>query len=82
MMLAQPTSAYRPGADLLLHFLGQFVHFFALMLRAGSTAGAACCMPQLATAIVLVVIVNGLFAFLQEHPGPTFGGLSCGTGRL
>ena len=50
-----------------LQFIGQFFHFFALMLWVAALLALLAGMPQLAVAIVLVVIVNGLFAFLQEY---------------
>ncbi len=45
----------------------QFLHFFALMLWAAAALALAAGLPQLAAAIVLVVILNGIFAFVQEH---------------
>jgi calcium-translocating P-type ATPase len=45
----------------------QFTHFFALLLWAA--AGLACLggLPELAVAIVVVILVNGVFAFVQEY---------------
>ncbi len=48
-------------------FLGQFVHFFAVMLWVAAGLAVIGGLPQLALAIVLVVIVNGVFAFVQEY---------------
>jgi magnesium-transporting ATPase (P-type) len=48
-------------------FGGQLVHFFALMLWAAAVLAFVAGMPQLGIAIVVVVIVNGLFAFAQEQ---------------
>ena len=45
----------------------QFTHFFALMLWVAAVLAAIGGMPQLAVAIVVVVIVNGLFSFAQEE---------------
>ena len=45
----------------------QFTHFFALMLWVAAVLAAVGGMPQLAVAIVVVVIVNGLFSFAQEE---------------
>jgi len=48
-------------------FLGQFVHFFAIMLWVAAGLAVVGGLPQLAVAIVAVVIVNGVFAFVQEY---------------
>ena len=48
-------------------FLGQFGHFFAIMLWVAAGLAVVGGLPQLALAIVLVVVVNGLFAFVQEY---------------
>ncbi len=45
----------------------QFVHFFAVMLWVASGLAVLAGMPQLGVAIVVVVVVNGAFAFVQEH---------------
>jgi calcium-translocating P-type ATPase len=42
-------------------------HFFAAMLWCAAALALAAGMPQLAIAIGLVVIVNGIFAFYQER---------------
>ncbi|MGB6059729.1 MAG: cation-transporting P-type ATPase [Microthrixaceae bacterium] len=47
--------------------LQQLVHFFALMLWAAAGLALLGQLPQLAIAIVAVIIVNALFAALQEH---------------
>ena len=47
--------------------VGQVIHFFALMLWVASVLAFLAGMPQLALAIALVVILNGLFAFAQEY---------------
>ena len=47
--------------------LGQFTHFFALMLWVAAVLAFVAGMPQLAVAIVVVIIVNGVFAFVQEQ---------------
>jgi len=54
-----------PSAVRLL--LGQMVHFFALLLWAAAALAWVADMPELAVAIVVVVVVNGVFAFLQEY---------------
>ncbi len=45
----------------------QFVHFFALMLWTASGLALLAGMPELSVAIVLVVVLNGVFAFAQEY---------------
>jgi magnesium-transporting ATPase (P-type) len=45
----------------------QLVHFFALLLWAGALLAWFGGMPQLSAAIVAVVLVNAVFAFVQEY---------------
>jgi magnesium-transporting ATPase (P-type) len=45
----------------------QLVHFFALMLWAAAVLAFAAGMPQLGVAIAIVVVVNAVFAFVEEH---------------
>ncbi|SDH59714.1 ATPase, P-type (transporting), HAD superfamily, subfamily IC [Lentzea fradiae] len=51
----------------LLLLAGQMVHFFALMLWAAAVLALVAGMPALAVAIVVVVVLNGVFAFAQEY---------------
>jgi magnesium-transporting ATPase (P-type) len=51
----------------LRRFAAQLVHLFALLLWAGAGLALLAGMPQLAAAIVVVVLVNAIFAFAQEH---------------
>jgi hypothetical protein len=53
--------------------LGQLTHVFALMLSVGSGPAYAAGMPQLAVAVVAVVVLNGAFAFHKRRRarGPT-----------
>lgn len=44
----------------------QFVHFFALMLWVAAGLAVIGGLPPLAVAIALVVLLNGVFAFVQE----------------
>jgi magnesium-transporting ATPase (P-type) len=44
----------------------QMGHFFALMLWAAGVLAFVAGMPQLGGAIFVVVVVNGVFAFVQE----------------
>lgn len=44
-----------------------FVHLFALLLWAGSALALVAGMPQLAWAIAAVVVINGVFSYVQEY---------------
>lgn len=62
------------GAPLALRLLGEFVHFFALILwlAAGLAFWAEASQPgqgmgTMGVAILGVIIVNGLFSFFQEY---------------
>jgi magnesium-transporting ATPase (P-type) len=58
--------APRPPSALKL-LLAQVTHFFAVLLWVASLLAFLAGTPQLALAIVAVIILNGLFAFLQEY---------------
>jgi calcium-translocating P-type ATPase len=47
--------------------VGQLTHFFARMLWAAGVLALVAGMPQLGIAIFVVIIVNGVFAFVQEQ---------------
>ncbi|WP_312880052.1 cation-translocating P-type ATPase [Actinokineospora xionganensis] len=47
--------------------VAQLVHFFALMLWVAAGLALVAGMPVLAVAIVVVVLVNGVFSFVQEY---------------
>jgi calcium-translocating P-type ATPase len=47
--------------------VGQFSHFFALMLWVAGALALVAAMPQLGIAIFVVILVNGVFAFVQEQ---------------
>ena len=47
--------------------LAQLVHFFAVMLWIAGVLAIAAGMPQLGVAIFIVIVVNGVFAFVQEY---------------
>jgi magnesium-transporting ATPase (P-type) len=47
--------------------LAQLVHFFAVMLWLAGGLAIFAGMPQLGFAIFAVILLNGLFAFLQEY---------------
>jgi len=55
----------RPPA--VWRFARQLFHFFALMLWAAAGLAVLAGMPQLSIAIAAVVVLNGTFAFIQEH---------------
>lgn len=59
-----PESPRSPAWRRLLDQLG---HFFALLLWGAAGMAALAGMPALAVAICAVVVVNALFAFLQEN---------------
>lgn len=61
-VLAEP-----PRPSELRRFLAQLIHLFALLLWAGALLALLGGMPQLAAAIVVVVLVNAGFAFVQER---------------
>jgi magnesium-transporting ATPase (P-type) len=52
-----------PWRDLI----SQMTHFFALLLWAAAGLATVARMPQLGVAIVVVILVNGIFAFVQER---------------
>ncbi|VXB45535.1 ATPase, P-type (Transporting), HAD superfamily, subfamily IC [Arthrobacter sp. 9V] len=47
--------------------LGELTHFFALMLWVAAGLAYVAGMPQLGIAIIIVVIVNGVFAHIQQE---------------
>jgi magnesium-transporting ATPase (P-type) len=55
------------GPGLARELLGQLVHFFALMLWVAALLALIGGMPVLAAAIVVVIVVNGVFSFAQEY---------------
>jgi magnesium-transporting ATPase (P-type) len=56
----------RPPSPALL-LAKQITHFFALLLWVAAGLAYLGGLPQLAVAIVVVVLVNGVFAFVQEY---------------
>ena len=56
----------RPPSPALL-LAKQMTHFFALLLWVAAGLAYLGGLPQLAVAIVIVVLVNGVFAFVQEY---------------
>ena len=55
------------GPSALRQLLAQLTHFFALMLWIAAGLAWLAGLPQLAVAIVIVVLLNGVFAFAQEY---------------
>ena len=47
--------------------LAELTHFFALMLWVAAALAFIAGMPQLGVAIVVVIVVNGVFAFIQQE---------------
>ena len=59
-----PVRRQSSAAVRLLH---QMVHFFALMLWFAGGLAFVAGLPELGVAIFVVIVVNGVFAFVQEH---------------
>ncbi|HEY7223639.1 MAG TPA: cation-transporting P-type ATPase [Micromonosporaceae bacterium] len=51
----------------VLGVLRNITHFFALLLWAAAALAAIAGMAQLGIAIIVVILVNGAFAFIQEY---------------
>jgi magnesium-transporting ATPase (P-type) len=47
--------------------LAQLTHFFAIMLWVAAGLALLAGLPALAVAITVIVVLNGVFAFVQEH---------------
>lgn len=47
--------------------VAELTHFFAIMLWIAAALAAIAGMPQLAIAIIVVILVNGIFAYVQEQ---------------
>jgi P-type Ca2+ transporter type 2C len=59
-----PRVARRPW---YLELAANFVHLFALLLWAGAALAFVAGMPQLAWAIIAVILINGFFSYWQEY---------------
>lgn len=59
-----PTEASVPAWR---RFLAEFTHFFAAMLWCAAGLAFVAGMPQLGVAVVAVVLINGLFSYVQEE---------------
>src|SRR3972149_7247467 len=55
--------------SLILRFIDNFIHLFAIILwvAAGLCFIPGVNMPQLGYAIILVIIINAIFSFMQEY---------------
>ena len=56
-----------PATPAWRRLVDQLIHFFALMLWAAAALAFVAGLPQLGAAIVIVVVVNAVFAFVEEH---------------
>ncbi len=56
-----------PRRSVIRDLLAQLVHLFALLLWAAAAIAWLLGMPQLAWAIVGVIVINGLFSYWQEY---------------
>lgn len=56
-----------PRRGVWRHLLAQFFHFFALLLWTAAALAILADLPELGIAIVGVIILNGIFAFIQEY---------------
>ena len=54
------------GAPLYSKFLANFTHLMAVLLWVGALVALIAQMPQLAIAIAMVNVINGVFSFWQE----------------
>lgn len=61
---AVPASAQVPAWRMFLH---QLTHLLALLLWIAAVLAMVAGMPELAVAIVAIVVLNAVFAFWQEH---------------
>ena len=57
----------KKGKPVILVFLGNFISLMAILLWIGGIIAFFADMPELAIAIWLVNIINGVFSFLQEY---------------
>ena len=56
-----------PGPTLGRRLVEQLVHFFALMLWIAAGLAFVGGLPELGIAIIVVILVNGAFSFVQEY---------------
>jgi magnesium-transporting ATPase (P-type) len=55
------------GPSIWRQLIGQLLHFFALMLWVAGALAFVAQLPELGMGIFAVVVVNAVFAFVQEH---------------
>jgi P-type Ca2+ transporter type 2C len=55
------------GRPLYLKFLANFTHLMAILLWVGGIVALVAKMPQLAVAVWMVNVINGIFSFWQEY---------------
>jgi magnesium-transporting ATPase (P-type) len=55
------------GPSAVRRFLSEVTHFFAVLLWTAAALAGIGGMPELAAAIAAVIIVNGVFSFVQEE---------------
>lgn len=55
------------GKPLIFQFLANFTHMMAILLWVGGVVALIARMPELAIAIWLVNVINGVFSFWQEY---------------
>ncbi|HWQ57869.1 MAG TPA: cation-transporting P-type ATPase, partial [Clostridia bacterium] len=55
------------GKPLIVRFLTNFTHLMAILLWIAGVVALVAKMPQLAIAVWLVNVINGLFSFFQEY---------------
>jgi magnesium-transporting ATPase (P-type) len=55
------------GPSHLRRFLANFVQLLALLLWVGAVLALVAGLPQLSAAIVVVIVVNAVFSYFQEH---------------
>jgi len=55
------------GPSHLRQLLANFVQLLALLLWAGAALALVAGMPELSVAIVVVIVVNAVFSYVQEH---------------
>jgi P-type Ca2+ transporter type 2C len=55
------------GRPLILRFLANFTHVMAILLWAGGIVALFAQLPELAIAIWMVNVINGVFSFWQEY---------------
>ena len=55
------------GRPLILKFLGNFYHLFAIMLWVAGALAFVGGLPELGWAIFAVIVINAVFSFWQEY---------------